>query len=192
MIRIAVLGDIGSGKSHVAKQFGYPVFNADSEVERLYKKSRRCFNKLKKTLPKYISSFPLKKSEISKAIMDNHANLRKVVKIIHPEVRRKMHKFVKKNRKKRIIVLDIPLLIENKINKKSDILIFIDAKKKEINKRLKKRPNFNLEMIKKLKKFQLPLEIKKKKSDFIIKNNFKNNYIKKSVKIIKEKILLNA
>ena len=192
MIRIAVLGDIGSGKSHVAKQFGYPVFNADSEVERLYKKSRRCFNKLKKTLPKYISSFPLKKSEISKAIMDNHANLRKVVKIIHPEVRRKMHNFVKKNRKKRIIILDIPLLIENKINKKSDILIFIDAKKKEINKRLKKRSNFNLEIVKKLKKIQLPLEIKKKKSDFIIKNNFKNNYIKKSVKIIKEKILLNA
>ena len=192
MIRIAVLGDIGSGKSHVAKQFGYPVFNADSEVERLYKKSRKCFNKLKKALPKYIISFPIKKNEISKAIMDNHANLRKVVKVIHPEVRHKMNRFVKKNRKKKIIVLDIPLLIENKINKKSDILIFIDAKKKEINKRLKKRSNFNLEIVKKLKKFQLPLEIKKKKSDFIIKNNFKNNYIKKSVKIIKKKILLNA
>jgi len=192
MIRIAVLGDIGSGKSHVAKQFGYPVFNADSEVERLYKKSRKCFNKLKKALPKYIISFPLKKNEISKAIMDNHVNLRKVVKVIHPEVRHKMNKFVKKNRKKKIIVLDIPLLIENKIDKKNDILIFVDAKKKEINKRLKKRSNFNLEIVKRLKKFQLPLEIKKKKSDFIIKNNFKNNYIKKSVKIIKEKILLNA
>ena len=51
MIRIAVLGDIGSGKSHVAKQFGYPVFNADAEVARLYKKSRKCYNKLKKALP---------------------------------------------------------------------------------------------------------------------------------------------
>ena len=164
MIRIAVLGDIGSGKSHVAKQFGYPVFNADSEVERLYKKSRKCFNKLKKALPKYIISFPLKKNEISKAIMDNHVNLRKVVKVIHPEVRHKMNKFVKKNRKKKIIVLDIPLLIENKIDKKNDILIFVDAKKKEINKRLKKRSNFNLEIVKRLKKFQLPLEIKKKKN----------------------------
>ena len=192
MIRIAVLGDIGSGKSHVAKQFGYPVFNADSEVERLYKKSRKCFNKLKKALPKYIISFPIKKNEISKAIMDNSSNLKKIIKIIHPEVRYKMNIFVKKNRKKSIIILDIPLLIENKINKKSDILIFVDAKKKEINKRLKKRPNFNLEIVKKLKKFQLPLEIKKKKTNFIIKNNFKKNYIKKSVKIIKEKILLNA
>ena len=44
MIRIAVLGDIGSGKSYVAKQFGYPVFNADNEVTKLYKKSRKCYN----------------------------------------------------------------------------------------------------------------------------------------------------
>ena len=192
MIRIAVLGDIGSGKSYVAKQFGYPVFNADSEVGRLYKKSRKCFNKLKRKLPQHIISFPVKKSEISKAIMDNSSNLKKIIKIVHPEVRYKMNMFVKKNRKKSIIILDIPLLIENKINKKSDILIFVDAKKKEINKRLKKRPNFNLEIVKKLKKFQLPLEIKKKNIDFIIKNNFKKNYVKKSVKIIKEKILLNA
>ena len=42
MIRIAVVGEIGSGKSHVAKQFGYPVFNADYEVKKLYKKNRKC------------------------------------------------------------------------------------------------------------------------------------------------------
>ena len=65
MIRIAVVGDIGSGKSHISRQFGYPVFNADSEVERLYKKSRKCFNKLKRKLPQHIISFPVKKSEIS-------------------------------------------------------------------------------------------------------------------------------
>jgi len=82
--------------------------------------------------------------------------------------------------------------MENKINKKNDILIFIEAKKKEINKRLKKRENFNPKIVKILKEFQLPLEIKKKRSDFIIKNNFKNNYVKKNVKKIIKKILLNA
>ena len=124
--------------------------------------------------------------------MANRYNLKKIVKIIHPEVRFKMNKFIKKNRSKRIIVLDIPLLIENKINKKSDILVFVDAKKKEINKRLKKKSNFNPKIVKKLKKLQLPLEIKKRKSDFIIKNNFKNNFVKKNVKRLKEKILLYA
>ena len=82
--------------------------------------------------------------------------------------------------------------MENKINKKNDILIFVDAKKKEINKRLKKRDNFNLKIVKKLKKFQLPIESKRKKSNFIIKNNFKSNSIKKNVKRILKEILLNA
>ena len=192
MIRIAVLGDVGSGKSHVAKQFGYPVFNADAEVARLYKKSRKCYNKLKKALPAYIVSFPIKKNEISKAIFASQSNLKKVVKIVHPEVRSSMNNFTKKNKSNKFIILDIPLLMENKINKKNDILIFVDAEKKEINKRLKKRSNFNLKIAKKFKKLQLPVEVKKKHSHFIIKNNFKNNSVKKNVKKVLEKILLNA
>ena len=192
MIRIAVLGDIGSGKSYVAKQFGYPVFNADTEVAKLYRKSRRCYNKLKKALPEYIVSFPVKKIEISKAIIADQYNLKKIIKIVHPEVRSNMNNFIKKNKNKKLIILDIPLLMENKINKKNDILIFVDAKKKEINKRLKKRSNINSKIVEKFKKLQLPVEFKKQQSDFIIKNNFRNNSIKKNVKKVLEKILLNA
>ena len=66
MIRLAVVGDIGSGKSYVAKLFGYPVFNADAVVAKLYRKSRKCYNKLKKALPEHIVSFPVKKIDISK------------------------------------------------------------------------------------------------------------------------------
>ena len=61
MIKIGILGDIGSGKSFVAKTFGYPVFNADDEVSKLYRKDRKIFKKLKKKLPNYIFSFPIKK-----------------------------------------------------------------------------------------------------------------------------------
>jgi len=188
MIILAVVGDIGAGKSYVAKQFGYPVFNADTEVARLYKKSRKCYKKLKKELPEYIVSFPVNKKEISRAIIDNHNNLKKISRIIHPEVRSIMNKFIKKNKNKKIVVLDIPLLMENKINKRNDIIIFVDSRRKEINKRLDKKKN--LKILKKFKKLQLPLEIKKKKSDFIIKNNF-NNKVKKNVKRVLEKILLN-
>ena len=192
MIRLAVVGDIGSGKSYVAKLFGYPVFNADAEVAKLYKKSRRCYNNLKKALPNYISSFPIKKNKLSEAIIDDHNNLKKIIKIIHPEVQLHMNSFIKRNRHKKFVVLDIPLLMENKINRKNDVLIFVDARKKEITKRLQKRPNTNLKIIKRIKKFQLPVELKKKRSNFIIKNNFRNNYIKKNVKKVMEKILLNA
>ncbi len=192
MIKIALVGDIGSGKSYVAKQFGYPVFNADIEVSKLYQKNRKCYFRLKKALPDYITSFPVKKNELSNAVTSDLNNLKKIIKIVHPEIRKKMNNFIKKNKKKKIVVLDIPLLIENKINKKKDIIIFVDAKKKEIQKRLKKRANFNPQIVKKLKKLQLPLELKKRKSDFVVKNNFNNNSIKKNVKRLIKKILIDA
>ena len=189
MIRIAVVGDIGSGKSYVARQFGYPVFDADVEVNKLYRKNKKCYIKLKKALPNYINSFPIKKTKLSSAIMSDKNNLKKIIKIIHPEVRKRMKNFVRKNKNKKIVILDIPLLMENKINKKGDIIIFVDAKKKVIEKRLKRRGNFNPKIVKKLKKFQLSLEIKKKKSHYIIKNNFKKKSIVNNVKLIKNKII---
>ena len=100
-----------------------------------------------------------------------------------------MNKFINKNKKKKIVVLDIPLLLENRIKKKDFILVFVDAKKKMIIKNLKKRKNYNLKIIKLLKKFQLPLYYKKKISNFIIKNDFKVKPIKKNVKLIKTRIL---
>ena len=191
MIRIGIIGDIGAGKSYVAKQFGFPVFNADDEVNKIYKKNRKCFKKLKKIFPNHIFSFPIKKKELSRAALENKNNVKKINKIVHPEVRLRMKKFIKKYKKKKAVVLDIPLLLEGKINKKIDILVFVESKKKEINKRLRKRYNFNLKVFKKLKKLQLSLETKKKKSNFIIKNNFKSMFVKKNVKIIKNKILKN-
>ena len=189
MKRIGILGDIGSGKSYVAKSFGYPVFNADEEVGKLYKRDRKIYSKLKKILPKHINSFPINKNEILEAILANKINLIKIVKIVHLEVRKKMLLFLKRNKNKKIVVLDIPLLLENKINKKKDILIFIQSKKKDIIKRLKKRKNFNLILFKKFKNIQLPLDYKKKKSQFIIKNDYKKKSVKKEIKIILRKIL---
>ncbi len=191
MKRIGILGDIGSGKSYVAKSFGYPVFNADNEVSKLYKRDIKIFNKLKKVLPKYINSFPINKNEISNAILANKSNLKKIVKIVHLEIRKKMNIFLKKNKKKKIVILDIPLLLENKINKNNDILIFVQSKKKEIIKRLKKRKNFNLKLLKKFKNIQLSLDYKKKNSQFVINNNFTKLKIKKNISSILKEILQN-
>ncbi len=188
MIKIGILGDIGSGKSHIAKIFGYPVFNADNEVAKLYKRDKKIYNKLKNNLPKYIHSFPINKTEIINAILANKRNLKKIIKIIHFEIRKKMSLFLKKNRNKKIIILDIPLLLENKISKKKDILIFVETKKKDVLKRLKKRKNFNQKILNRFKSIQLPLDYKKKKSNFIIKNDFSNNSVKRNVKIILKQI----
>ena len=189
MIRIGILGDIGSGKSYIAKNFGYPVFNADLEVSKLYKNDRKIFIKLKKNLSKYIYSFPINKKEISKAILANKSNLNKIVKIVHLEVRKKMNIFLRKNKDKKIVILDIPLLLENKINKKKDILVFVESKKSDIFKRLKKRDNFNKQLFRKFKNIQLPLSYKKKKSKFIIKNDFSKKTVKRAIRNILEEII---
>jgi len=189
MIRIAVVGDIGSGKSHIAKLFNYPIFNADLEVAKIYKTNKQCFKNLKKKLPKYFLSFPIQKEEIIKAIADNETNLKKITNIIHPEIRKKMNIFLKDNKKKDAVILDIPLLLENRLNQKGDAIIFIQSKKTEVIKRLKKRNNFNLDLLNKFKRIQLPLSYKKKKSDFIIKNNFNNKSAKIDIRKILKKIL---
>ena len=177
MIRIGILGDIGSGKSYIANNFGFPVFNADKEVSKIYKNDKKVFIKLKKKLPKYFDKFPIKKNEVSKAILNNEQNLKKITKIIHFEVRNKMNSFLKKNKNKKFIILDIPLLLENKINKKNDILIFVQSKKKDISKKLKKRKNFDYNLLKKFKNLQLSLDYKKKNQISLLKMIFLENLL---------------
>ena len=189
MIKIGILGGIGSGKSYVAKNFGYPVFNADLEVSKLYKYDRKIFIKFKKSLSKYIYSFPIDKNEISKAILDNKSNLNKIVKIIHLEIRKKLNIFLRKNKNKKIVILDIPLLLENKINNKKDILVFVESKNSDILKRLKKRNNFNKKLLSKFQNIQLPLNYKKKKSNFVIKNDFTKKTIRRAIKYILKEII---
>ena len=188
MIRIGILGDIGSGKSFVAKNFGFPVFNADQEVNKLYTQNRKVFLKLRKKLPNSFTHYPIKKDQVIKSILSDKGNLKRIIKIIHPEVKKKMNFFIKKNRSKKFIILDIPLLLENNINRKKDILVFVESKKKEVFKRLKKRRKFNLKIYRNFQKIQLSLDSKKKKSDFIIKNNFSKRSVKIQIKSILKKI----
>ena len=179
MIRIAVLGDIGSGKSFFAKQLNIPLFNADNTVFDLYKSSRNLYAKLKKSFPKYISKFPIDKDDLVK-----------IIKIVHPLVRKEMNKFLKKNKNKKAVVLDIPLFLENKLNLNTDILVFIDPTKNKMMTKLKKRKNFNLKIYKLLKSAQLPLDLKKEKADFVVKNNFNSAKIKKDAKNLLDKVII--
>ena len=184
MIIFGILGDIGSGKSYVAKQFGLPVFNADDEVTKIYRNSKVCFTRLKRLLPKYIKSFPIRKIELANAVLENKRNLKIISKIVHPLVRKKMNLFLFKNKKRKAVVLDIPLLLENKIKKRNMVLVFVNSKRSKILKRLNKRKGFNQKVFQKLKKMQLPLDYKKRKSRYVINNNDKKSSARKRVKDI--------
>ena len=189
MIRIGIMGSIGSGKTFVAKLFKYPVFIADNEVRNIYKNSKVCFKRLKKKLPDYITTFPVKKSELINAINNDKKNLNTISSIVHPLVRKKMQNFIKKNKNGKIVVLDVPLLIENKLNKEKDVLIFVKSSKSKILARLKRRKAFNKQIFKSLKENQIVLSKKKKLANYIVDNNFPLNIMKKKINLLKQKII---
>ena len=189
MIRIGVIGGIGSGKSFVAKLFNYPVFNADNEVKHLYKNSKECFKKLKKKLPKYIKKFPVRKRDLILAIHEDKNNLNKISSVVQPLVRKRMYSFIKKNKKRKIIILDIPLLIENKLNNKNDVIIFVKSKKDKVLSRLKKRRAYNKKLLKYLRENQIMLSKKRKLANYIVDNNFSQNIMKRNIDLLKNKIL---
>ena len=189
MIRIGLIGDIASGKSFIAKLFNSPIFNADEEVKYLYKNSKICFYNLKRKLPKFIKSFPIKKIELTTAIKTNNNNLKKISSVVHPLVRKRMKAFLKENNKSKIIILDIPLLVENKLHKKNDILIFINSSKKNILSRLSSRKKYDKNLLKTLKQNQLILSKKIGIADYIVDNNYSPYIMKKKVKLLKRKIL---
>ena len=189
MIRVCVLGSIASGKSFISKLFNCPIFNADKEVIDIYKKDKSCFKKLNKKFPNHVKSFPIKKSELINAISSNNKSLKLISSIVHPIVRERMKKFLREKKNSKIIVLDVPLLIENKLNKKNDILIFINTQKKKILSRVKKRKYYDKKILKYLKQNQSNLLKKKKLANYVIDNNFAPSIMKHKVNLLKNKIL---
>ncbi len=193
MIKICVVGEIGSGKTYISKLLAgnkYPLFNADLEVSKLYASNKKIFLKLKKIFPKFISTFPLKKTELTNIVLSNIKNIKKIIKIIHPEVRKNMNLFLKKNKKKKAVILDVPLLLENKLNQDTDVIVFVDVKKQLLLKRLKKRDGYNPKIIDLMKKIQIPADQKKLAADIIIENNFNPQKTRLRVKKAIDTILI--
>jgi len=176
---VGITGSIASGKTTVANLIAgrkYPLFNADKIVSSLYKK-KRFINIL-------IRIFKLKSSENIKnqlklVLEKNKKKFSILEKIVHPMVRQEMKTFLKK--KNKFLILEIPLLVENKLNKYFDKLIFVNSKKKlRLQRYLKKKGNkktFNL-----LNNRQLPSGIKKKMCDYTINNNNSLTDLKKAAK----------
>ena len=178
MIIISLVGDIGSGKTYVSRLLKIPCFSADTEVKKLYKNNKDCFNALKRKFPKFIKTFPIKKKDLSNLIKNNLSYLKKIGLIVHPFIRKKLKIFLKKNKNKKMVVLDIPLYLENKMNKKNDIIVF-----------LKKRKNYDKKLLNILRKSQFSLIKKKNKSNYVLINNYNSVIMKKKINMLKFTIL---
>tara|TARA_B100001093_G_C26565909_1_gene900745 strand:+ start:139 stop:711 length:573 start_codon:yes stop_codon:yes gene_type:complete len=183
MIKIGLTGSIASGKTTasqiIANKRG-PLFSADNIVKNLYKKKsfkKIVIKKLKLNL-KFNSDF---KNTIKIKILKKKGTLKKLEKIIHPIVRKEMVAFSKKNKNKKFLFFEIPLLVESKLMKYFDLVIFIKSKRNLRLKRFRLKKG-NPKMFFMLDKHQLKDSKKMKHGDYIVVNN-------KSLTILKKNLL---
>ena len=181
MIKIGITGSLASGKSTASKylssKYGL-LFSADSAVEELYKSSS--FKSLISKKFKIKNNNQIKKN-LKKMIFNNSAELKKLEKIIHPLVRKKMRKFTLKNKNKKFLFYEIPLLIESKLMKYFDKIIFIRSKKQLRLKRFKSK-NGDKKLFNLLNSKQMRDSKKIKYCDYVVVNE-------KNLKILKKDLL---
>jgi len=180
MMIIGLTGSLASGKTTASKIISNkrgPLFNADKVVKKLYYQKK--FKKLlaKKLNFKFDKSF---KENLKNKILKKRAILRKLEKIIHPLVRKEMKIFLKKNAKKKLLFLEIPLLIESKLTKYFDTIIFIKSNKNLRLKRFMSRGG-SRELFSLLDNHQIKDSKKMKFCDHIVVNN-------KSLSVLKKKL----
>ena len=186
MIKIGITGLLASGKSTVAKLMScdkYPIFSADKVVKALYKK-RSFKNKAKKKF-NFKNTKNLKK-KVKNLVKENKKALKKLESIIHPLVRKEMKAFIKSKKNIKITILEIPLLIENKLTKYFDVIVFVGANK---NIRLKRyiATGGDKKIFTILEKRQNKSSKKIKISNHVIYNNKSIKSLKKSVKFLMNK-----
>ena len=191
MIKIGITGSLSSGKSTVAKLISrnkYPIFSADNAVKTLYKK--RIFTK------KIQKQFHFKnarnlKNKIKNLIKKDKKILKKLEMILHPLVRKEMGEFIKKKKNNKITIFEIPLLIESKLTRYFDFVVFVGAKKNiRLRRYVVKGGNKKIFTI--LEKRQKKPSKKIKISDYVIYNNKSIKSLKKNIKKFLKEILLNV
>ena len=181
MKKIGITGSLSSGKTTASKFLSNrrgPLFSADNEVKKLYKK-KSFINLIRKKFN--IKNKSNIKSILKKEILNNKSNIKKLEKIIHPLARKEMKNFIKKNKLKKFIFFEIPLLIESNLIKNFDVIFFIKAKKNIRLKRFKSKGG-NRKLFQKLDNRQLSDAKKQKFADYVVVNE-------KNIHVLKKKLL---
>ena len=175
---IAITGGIGSGKSTFCsklKEKGFKIHSSDEQVAKIYKNPEKKFVTYLRTigLSKSISKKNIDKKIISKIIFENKQIRKKLELYIFKIVRKKRSDFIKKEKQKKtkLIFIDIPLLFENNLEKQFNKVISIIASKRVRLKRLKKTRKMTENQFKNITRSQTSDVIRKKKSDYVIYNN---------------------
>jgi len=193
MVRVGILGSVGSGKTFIAnifKELSFNIFSADNEVANIYKNNKIVNKKIAKFFKLKLYKGKINKQDLRDSLKKNPKKFKFLNKTIHPIVRKRLAIFLSRFKKNKLVVLDIPLLVENKMLNFVDILVLVKTRSNSFLSRIKKRKNLDKQFLNILKKQQASEKIKKGYADFIIYNSSKNK-VKLQVKNIIDKILLN-
>jgi dephospho-CoA kinase len=193
MVRVGILGSVGSGKTFIAnifKELSFNIFSADSEVANIYKNNKTVNRKIAKFFKLKLYKGKINKQDLRDSLKKNPKKFKFLNKIIHPIVRKRLAIFLSRFKKNKLVVLDIPLLVENKMLNFVDILVLVKTRSNSFLSRIKKRKNLDKQFLNILKKQQVSEKIKETYADFIIYNSSKKK-VKLQVKNIIDKILLN-
>jgi dephospho-CoA kinase len=193
MVRIGILGSVGSGKTFIAnifKELSFNIFSADNEVANIYKNNKIVNKKIAKFFKLKLYKGKINKQDLRDSLKKNPKKFKFLNKTIHPIVRKRLAIFLSRLKKNKLVVLDIPLLVENKMLNFVDILVLVKTRSNSFLSRIKKRKNLDKQFLNILRKQQASEKIKESYADFIIYNSSKNK-VKLQVKNIIDKILLN-
>jgi dephospho-CoA kinase len=193
MVRVGILGSVGSGKTFIAnifKELSFNIFSADNEVVNIYKNNKIVNKKIAKFFKLKLYKGKINKQDLRDSLKKNPKKFKFLNKTIHPIVRKRLAIFLSRFKKNKLVVLDIPLLVENKMLNFVDILVLVKTRSNSFLSRIKKRKNLDKQFLNILKKQQVSEKIKETYADFIIYNSSKNK-VKLQVKNIIDKILLN-
>ena len=171
VIKIGITGSIGMGKSTVSSIFrnnNIKVWDADFEVHNLYKKGKDGYNSIISIYPELKDKVEINRKKVSNLLREKKIDLKVIEEIIHPLLIKSREEFIKKNKKDKLLIFDIPLLYETKAYIWLDYVINVFCSKKNQIERLKKRENFDIKKINYLISKQISVNQKNKKADYVI------------------------
>ena len=170
-IKIGITGSIGMGKSTVSSIFknnNIKVWDADFEVHNLYKNGKDGYNSIISIYPELKDKVEINRKKVSNLLREKKIDLKLIEEIIHPLLIRSREEFIKKNKKDKLLIFDIPLLYETKAYIWLDYVINVFCSKKNQIERLKQRENFDIKKINYLISKQISVNQKNKKADYVI------------------------
>ena len=171
MIRIALTGSIGMGKSTVARMFeraGIPVFDADAEVRRLQGPGGALVEAIGERFPGTVRNGMLDRDQLAELVLGDPEQLAALERIVHPAVRDVRAAFVEKHHDAAALIFEIPLLFETDGESDFDKVIVVSAPREIQRARVLQRPGMTAEKLNSLLARQLPDEEKRRRADFVV------------------------